>query len=86
MLTIIKNGINGFLIDTRFLGEEEIYHIFKLFIEGLAAVKYAGKPEKDELKPNRGGPAQKYDTFLLKLSKSSYISDYTKGHLYREVM
>jgi len=82
---IIKNNINGFLIDSRFLEEEEIYHIFKLFIEGLVAAKNTDKPKKDEFKSDRHF-AQKYETFLLKLSKSPYVSDYTKGHLYREVM
>ena len=82
---IIKNNISGFLIDSRFLDEEEIYYIFKLFIEGLIIAKNQDNPKYDEFKSNRSS-AQKYETFLLKLSKSPYISDYTKGHLNREVI
>jgi collagenase-like PrtC family protease len=80
---IVKNRINGFLIDLRFLEEEEVYHVFKLFIEGLNIAENLNKSGNDEFKPGPG-LAQKYEAFILKLSKSPYISDYTKGHLYRE--
>ncbi|MEI7616111.1 MAG: hypothetical protein WCJ54_05290, partial [Actinomycetota bacterium] len=82
---IINNNISGFLIDSGFLDEEEIYQIFKLFIEGLVIVKNLSKQGHGGFKPDRNA-VQKYETFLLKLSKSPYLSDYTKGHLYREVL
>jgi hypothetical protein len=82
---IIQNRINGFLIDLRFLDEEEIYYIFKSFIEGLIIAENINKLKPDEFKSSRS-LAQKYEAFILRLSKSPYISDYTKGHLYREII
>jgi collagenase-like PrtC family protease len=82
---IIKNNINGFLIDSRFLEEEEIYNVFKLFIEGLIIAQNQDKTRHDEFKSKRDF-SEKYEAFLLKLSKSPYMTDYTKGHLTREVM
>ncbi len=82
---IISNSINGFLIDSAFLEEEEIYNVFKLFIEGLLIAKVPDKLGYDGLKPKKFS-VQKYEAFLLKLAKSPYLTDYTKGHFNREVM
>jgi putative protease len=82
---IIQNRINGFLIDLKFLDEEEIYYVFKSLIEGLIIAEKIKKLKTDEFKSSQG-PAQKYEAYILRLSKSPYISDYTKGHLFREII
>ncbi|MHB1335012.1 MAG: U32 family peptidase [Candidatus Humimicrobiaceae bacterium] len=82
---IVQKRINGFLIDLKFLDEEEIYHVFKSFIEGIIIAEKINKLKTDEFK-SRQSLEQKYEAFILRLSKSPYISDYTKGHLFREII
>ena len=82
---IIQNKINGFLIDLKFLDEEEIYYVFKSFIEGIIIAERINKLKTIEFKSSKISEKE-YDSFTLKLSKSSYISDYTKGHLFREII
>ncbi|MHB9128798.1 MAG: hypothetical protein ACYC3T_11440, partial [Candidatus Humimicrobiaceae bacterium] len=82
---IVQKRINGFLIDLKFLDEEEIYHVFKSFIEGIIIAEKINKLKTDEFK-SRQSLEQKYEAFILRLSKSPYISDYTKGHLSREII
>jgi len=82
---IIQNKINGFLIDLKFLEEEEVYYVFKSFIEGIIITEKINKSKTGEFKSNHI-LEQAYDSFILKLAKSPYISDYTKGHLFREII
>ncbi len=72
-------------MDLKFLDEEETYYIFKSFIEGIAVAQKINNSKTDEFK-SKQILAQKYKAFTLKLSESPYISNYTKGHLFRETI
>jgi len=85
LIEIINNNINGFLIDLRFLEEEEIYFIFKSFIDGLMLVKNINTLEFNGKKSNQD-LFKKYKIMLDNLKKSPFLTNYTKGHLYREVL
>lgn len=82
---IIVNHINGFLIDLRFLEEEEIYFIFKSFLEGLMLSRNINDLKLTDVKSSRNY-IEKYETMIFRLSKSSFLTNYTKGHLFREVI
>ena len=85
LIEIINNNINGFLIDLRFLEEEEIYFIFKSFIDELMLVKNMNTLEFNGKKSNQD-LFKKYKIMLDNLKKSPFLTNYTKGHLYREVL
>ena len=82
---IIVNHINGFLVDLRFLEEEEIYFIFKSFLEGLMLSRNINDLKLTDAKSSLSY-IEKYETMIFRLSKSSFLTNYTKGHLFREVI
>lgn len=82
---IIENYINGFLIDSKNLKDEEIYFIFKSFLEALALIKNINDMKLSGKKDN-GNCAEKYKELILRLSNSPYMTNYTKGHLFRDVL
>ena len=92
LLEIVNNKINGFLIDTKFLDTEEIYFIIKSFIDILNLIKNINlidlsiKDKKSFNNLNYNELMHKYETLISQLQKSPFTTNYTKGHLFREVL
>jgi len=81
---IIKANINGFFIDTRFLELKEIKFIIENIINLLVLII---KLEQNNLKGLQAKKLQEeFEKIIKEISKSNYLKDFTKGHLYREVI
>jgi collagenase-like PrtC family protease len=81
---LIKVNINGFFIDTRFLELKEIKFIIENIINLLVLLI---KLEQNNLKGLKVKKfREEFEDIIKEISKSNYLKDFTKGHLYREVI